>query len=581
MSQNSRTMTLADLRSQRWFGAEGQPGNHKSYRTKQMGYTSEDFQGKPVVGIINTWSDLNSCHTHFPQRVEEVKRGIWQAGGFPVELPALSVGETYVRPSTLIYRNLLAMETEEILRSHPLDGAVLMGGCDKTTPGLLMGAASMDIPVIYVPAGSMLSGHFRGQRNLGTGSSTWKALADFRAGKSDEQTWRAFGEGTARSPGTCNTMGTASTMTALADVLGMTLPGASSIPAVDSTHSQMASNAGRRIVEMVWEDLKPSRIMTRSSFLNAVAADMALSGSTNSLIHLIAMARRLDLELDLNDFAAASGKVPVLCNLQPSGQYLMEDFYYAGGLRALLRNIDQHLDLSCRNVTGGTLGEAIVDAETYEDDVIRPVSNPVYPSGGLVVIRGNLAPRGAVLKRAAAHADLLQHTGPAVVFVNFKDMLARIDDPDLEVTKDSVLVLQDAGPVGAPGMPEWGMLPIPKKLLEQGVRDMVRISDARMSGTSYGTCVLHVCPESRVGGPLALVQNGDLIRLDATNSTLDLLVPEDELSRRRALWTPPPPHYGRGYGALFSEHVLQADDGCDLDFLARTGNTPDPEARFS
>ncbi len=576
-----KKIALADLRSQRWFGASGQPGNHKSYRTKQMGYTSEDFQGKPVIGILNTWSDLNSCHTHFPQRVEEVKRGIWQAGGFPVELPALSVGETYVRPSTLIYRNLLAMDTEEILRSHPIDGAVLMGGCDKTTPALLMGAASMNIPAIFVPAGAMLSGHFRGRRNLGTGSSTWAALADFRAGKIDEKTWRAFGEGTARSPGTCNTMGTASTMTSLADVLGMTLPGASSIPAVDSTHSQMASTAGRRIVEMVWEDMRPRDVVTRASFLNAIVTDMALSGSTNSLIHLIAMARRLNIDLSLDDFSAAAEAVPVICNLQPSGKYLMEDFYYSGGLRALLSVIRDHLDLSCMTVTGRTLGEEIEGAAPYDDEVIRPLSDPVYAAGGLVVLKGNLAPRGAVLKRAAASPNLLQHTGPAIVFKNFKEMLAQIDNPDLDVTPDSVLVLQDAGPTGAPGMPEWGMLPIPKKLLEQGVRDMVRLSDARMSGTSYGTCILHVCPESRVGGPLALVKTGDLISLDTEGRSLDLLISEEEFARRRAEWVPPPPHYERGYGALFSQHVLQADEGCDLDFLAKPGDTPDPEARFS
>jgi dihydroxy-acid dehydratase len=577
----TRKIELKDLRSQAWFGASGQPGNHKSYRTKQMGFTSADFQGKPVIGILSTWSDLNSCHTHFPQRIEEIKRGIWQAGGFPAVMPTLSVGETYVRPSTLIYRNLLAMDAEEILRSHPIDGVVLLGGCDKTTPGLIMGAASMNIPAIFVPAGAMLRGHFRDNWMLGTGFSTWKALADFRAGKIDEKTWRAFGEGTSRSPGTCNTMGTASTMTSLADVLGLTLPGASSIPAVDARHSQMASNCGRRIVEMVWEDLRPKDVVTRASFLNAVIADMALSGSTNSLIHLIAMARRLGLELSLDDFARASESVPVICNVQPSGKFLMEDFYYAGGLLALLKQLESHLDLSCMTVAGTTMGENIADAEVYNDDVIRPASNPVYGAGGLVVIRGNLAPRGSVIKRAAADPKLQKHTGPAVVFRNFKDMLARIDDPDLPVTAGSVLVLQDAGPVGAPGMPEWGMLPIPKKLLEQGVRDMVRISDARMSGTSYGTCILHVCPESRVGGPLAFVRDGDLIALDVEGRTLDLLVDEAELEARRAAWTPPPPHYERGFGMLHIEHVLQADEGCDLDFLAKAGTTPDPEARFS
>ncbi|MCW5232266.1 L-arabinonate dehydratase [Verminephrobacter eiseniae] len=576
-----KKIELSQLRSQRWFGAAGQPGNHKSYRTKQMGFTSEDFQGKPVIGILSTWSDLNSCHTHFPQRIEEVKRGIWQAGGFPVVMPTLSVGETYVRPSTLIYRNLLAMDAEEILRSHPIDGAVLLGGCDKTTPGLVMAAASMNIPAIFVPAGAMLRGHWRGQQMLGTGSSTWKALADFRAGKIDEASWRSFGEGTARSPGTCNTMGTASTMTSLVDVLGLTLPGASSIPAVDARHPQMASACGRRIVEMVWEDLRPRELVTRQSFLNAVVADMALSGSTNSLIHLVAMARRLGVELSLDDFAQAGEAVPVLCNLQPSGAFLMEDFYYAGGLLALLKRIESQLDLSCLSVNGRTLGENIAGAEVYNDDVIRPQANPVYAAGGLVVLRGNLAPRGAVLKRAAADPKLLQHTGPAVVFSNFKDLLARIDDPELAVTPDSVLVLQDSGPVGAPGMPEWGMLPIPRKLLEAGVRDMVRISDARMSGTSYGTCVLHVCPESRVGGLLGLVRDGDLITLDTAGRRLDLLVDDAELEARRKVWVAPPPHYERGFGSLHIEHVLQADEGCDLDFLARPGETPDPEARFS
>ncbi|WP_454726664.1 MULTISPECIES: L-arabinonate dehydratase [Cupriavidus] len=576
-----KRIELSQLRSQRWFGAAGQPGNHKSYRTKQMGYTSEDFQGKPVIGILSTWSDLNSCHTHFPQRIEEVKRGVWQAGGFPVVMPTLSVGETYVRPSTLIYRNLLAMDAEEILRSHPIDGAVLLGGCDKTTPGLLMAAASVNLPAIFVPAGAMLRGHWRGQQMLGTGSSTWQALADYRAGKLDEKSWRQVGEGTARSPGTCNTMGTASTMTSMADALGLTLPGASSIPAVDATHSQMASTSGRRIVEMVWEDLRPKDIVTRQSFLNAVVTDMALSGSTNSLIHLVAMARRLGVELSLDDFSRASETVPVLCNLQPSGTYLMEDLFYAGGLLALLKRIASHLDLSCQTVTGRTLGENIAQAEVYNDDVIRTEENPVYGAGGLVVLRGNLAPRGAVLKRAAAEPRLLQHTGPAVVFRNFQDMLARVDDPDLPVTADSVLVLQDSGPTGAPGMPEWGMLPIPKKLLAAGVRDMVRISDARMSGTSYGTCVLHVCPESRVGGLLGLVRDGDLVRLDTEGRRLDLLVDEAEIEARRKAWVAPPPHYERGFGLLHIEHVLQADEGCDLDFLAKQGNVPDPEARFS
>ncbi len=546
-----------------------------------MGFVAEDFRDKPVIGIVTTWSDLNPCHTHFPQRVEDVKRGVWQAGGFPVVMPALSVGEAFVRPSTLIYRNLLALETEEILRSHPIDGAVLLGGCDKTTPALLMGAASMNVPAVFVPAGAMLRGHYRGDTSLGTGSSSWKALADFRAGKLDEAAWRRIGEGTARSAGVCNTMGTAATMASLAEVLGMTLPGASAIPAVDSTHAQMASRAGRRIVDMVWEDLRPRDIMTRAAFLNAVLTDMALSGSTNSLIHLIAMARRAEVALDLDDFAAASERLPVLCNVQPSGKHLMEDFFYAGGIPALLTRIASKLDLSCLTVTGQTLGDGLAGAEIFDEDVIRPMADPVYGTGGLVVLRGSLAPRGAVLKRAAADSRLLQHEGPALVFDSFADMLARIDDPELPVTADSVLVLRGAGPVGAPGMPEWGMLPIPQKLLAQGVRDMVRLSDARMSGTSYGTCVLHVCPESHVGGPLALVRDGDVIRLDTDGRRLDLLVDRVELDRRRANWAEPKPRFPRGFMGLHCAHVLQADEGCDLDFLARSGPTEEPEARFS
>jgi dihydroxy-acid dehydratase len=577
---SEKRKSLADLRSQKWFGAPGQPGNHKSYRTKQMGFTSQDFNGKPVIAIVSTWSDMNSCHTHFPQRVEEVKRGVWQAGGFPVVLPALSVGETYVRPSTLMYRNLLAMETEEILRSHPVDGAVLLGGCDKTTPALVMGAASMNIPAIFLPAGAMLRGNWRG-KILGTGSSTWKALADYRAGILDEASWRSLGEGSARSAGTCNTMGTASTMTTLVDVLGLSIPGSSSIPAVDSAHSRMASDAGRRIVEMVWEDMKPSDVVTADSLHNAIVTDMAISGSTNSLIHMIAIARRLKIDLTLDDFSALANSVPVICNLQPSGKYLMEDLYYAGGLLALLHRIEAYLRLDTRTVAGKSLGKCINHSEVYDDDVIRPLDNPVYPAGGLIVLKGNLAPRGAVLKRAAADPRLLTHVGPAVVFRNFQDMLNRIDDPDLPVTPDSVLVLQNAGPVGGPGMPEWGMLPIPKKILEMGIRDIVRISDARMSGTSYGTCVLHVCPESFVGGPMALVHDGDLIELDAEAGRLELLISDEELQNRREKWVQPTPIYPRGFGKLYSDHVLQADEGCDFDFLAIPGDIPDPEARFS
>jgi dihydroxy-acid dehydratase len=568
--------TINDLRSQRWFSAPGSVGDHKRRRIKQAGFGLADFENKPVIAILSTWSDLQPCHAHFPQRIEEVKRGVWQAGGFPVVIPVHSVSESFLRPTSMLYRNFLAMEAEEAIRAHPIDGAVLMGGCDKTGPGLVMGAASANVPSIFVPAGAMLNGRWR-QHTLGAGTSTWAAEADYRAGKISDREWLEMSEASVRSPGTCNTMGTASTMTLLIDVLGLSLPGASTIPAVDSEHMRMAGEAGRRIVEMVWEDLKPRDVVTAGSLQNAVVADMAISGSTNSLIHLIAMARRFGLALDLDSFSRASEIVPVVCNLMPAGKYLMEDFHFAGGIRALLNVIRESLDLSCRTVSGRTLGETIEGAAVHDADVIRPLDNPVYGSGALVVLKGSLAPRGAVLKRSAAADRLLQHTGPAVVFRNRQEMMRRIDDPDLEVTADSVLVLQDAGPIGAPGMPEWGMLPIPKKLLAQGVRDMVRISDARMSGTSYGACILHVSPESRAGGPLALVRDGDKIRLDAHARTLDLLVDADEMATRRAAWAAPPPHYQRGYGALFSQHVLQADEGCDFDFLAKDAVNPEPE----
>ena len=568
--------TVAELRSQRWFSGPGAVGAHKHRRIKQAGFTTEDFKDKPVIGILSTWSDFQTCHSHFPQRIEEIKRGIWQAGGFPAVIPVHSASESFLRPTSMLYRNLLAMEAEEAIRAHPIDGAVLLGGCDKTGPGLVMGAASANVPAIFVPAGAMLKGRWR-EHTLGTGSSTWAIEADHRAGKISSREWTEMSEATVRSTGTCNTMGTASTMTTLIDVLGLSLPGASTIPASDAAHGRMASQAGRRIVEMVWEDLQPSDIVTSASLQNAIVADMAISGSTNSLIHLIAMARRCGHDLPLDSFSAASDSVPVICNLMPAGKYLMEDLHFAGGLMAVLDVIRDKLDLSCVTANGRTLGENIAGAAVSDADVIRSLDNPIYATGAIIVLKGSLAPRGAVLKRSAADPNLLDHVGPAVVFRNLEDMTHRIDDPGLEVTKDSVLVLQDAGPVGAPGMPEWGMLPIPKKLLKEGVRDMVRISDGRMSGTSYGTCVLHVCPESRVGGPLALVRDGDMIRLDVASRRLDLLVDEAEMASRRSAWTAPPAHYVRGYGAMFAGHVLQADEGCDFDFLARGGFNPEPE----
>ena len=565
-----------DLRSHRWYGVRDlRSFTHRS-RTAQMGYTHADFAGKPVIAILNTWSDINPCHQHFKQRVEDVKRGIYQAGGFPVELPVMTLSEVFQKPTTMMYRNFLAMEVEETLRSYPADAAVLMGGCDKTTPAMIMGATSMNLPAIYMPGGPMLRGNWRGE-TLGSGSDTWKYWAELRAGKISECDWREIEQGIARSPGHCMTMGTASTMTSAAEALGWTLPGASSIPAVDSRHAAMAADTGRRIVEMAWEDLKPSDLMTEASFRNSVTAVLAIGGSTNAAIHLIAMAGRAGIKLDLDDFDALARRTPLLANIRPSGEYLMEDLYYAGGLPALLKTLGELIDGRAATVNGHSIGENIADAKVFNDDVIRGLDTALTKSDTLAVLRGNLAPDGAVIKPPAAEARLHRHTGPAVAFADYNDMAARIDDPDLNVDENSVLVLKHAGPLGAPGMPEWGQLPIPKKLLARGVRDMVRISDARMSGTSYGACVLHVAPESFVGGPLALVQDGDLIELDVPARRLTLHVDDAELARRRAAWRTPAPKYRRGYGALYIQHMTQANEGCDFDFLARGADTPDPE----
>jgi dihydroxy-acid dehydratase len=555
-----------ELRSHRWYGVNDlRSFGHRS-RTAQMGYLASDYAGKPVIAIVNTWSDINPCHSHFKQRVEEVKRGIWQAGGFPVEIPAMTLAETFQKPTTMLYRNLLAMETEEILRSYPADGCVLMGGCDKTTPALIMGAISMNLPTIFLPAGPMLRGDWNGVV-LGSGSDTWKYWAELRCGNITQEEWSGVENGIARSAGHCMTMGTASTMTSATEVLGLTLPGFSSIPAPDSRHAQMATQTGKRIVDMVWEDLKPSDVLTEASFDNAVTTVLALSGSSNSVVHLIAMARRAGLTLDLDRFDAIARRTPVLANIRPAGKYLMEDFFYAGGLRALLVQLGDLIDGSTLNVNGSTLAENIKGAKVFNADVIRSRAEPLVESDGLVVLYGNLAPRGAVMKPPAAEPALLSHTGRAVVFSSYEDMSRRVDDPDLDVDASSVLVLQNAGPLGGPGMPEWGQLPIPKKLLEAGVRDMLRISDARMSGTSYGACVLHVTPEAFVGGPLAFVRDGDLIQLDVAARTLSLLVSDEELETRRAAWVAPQPKFERGFGLLYSHHVLQADLGCDFDFL--------------
>ena len=565
-----------ELRSHRWYGVKDMRSFGHRSRTAQMGYNRSDYLGKPVIAIINTWSDINPCHSHFKQRVEEVKRGIWQAGGFPVEMPAISLSEPFQKPTTMLYRNLLAMETEELLRSYPADGCVLMGGCDKTTPALVMGALSMNLPAIFMPAGPMLRGDFQG-KFLGSGSDTWKYWAELRAGNITEDEWQGVEDGIARSPGHCMTMGTASTMTSAMEALGLTLPGAASIPAPDSRHAQMATQTGKRIVEMVWEDLKPLDIVDAKAFDNAVTTVLALGGSTNSLVHLVALARRAGVPLDIDRFDALSRTTPVLANVRPAGKYLMEDFYYAGGLPALLAALGDLIDGSRPTVNGATLGENIAGAKAWNDDVIRPRSNPLVERDGLAVLRGNLAPDGAVIKPPAMEARLQKHVGRAVVFRNYDDMAARIDDPALDIDAECVIVLQNAGPQGAPGMPEWGQLPIPQKLLKQGVRDMVRISDARMSGTSYGACVLHVTPESYVGGPLALVRDGDRIELDVPGRKLQLLVDDAELARRRAQWKMPRPAFTRGFGTLYLRHVTQADKGCDFDFLEGGAATPEPE----
>ncbi|MDA7948396.1 MAG: L-arabinonate dehydratase [Hyphomicrobiaceae bacterium] len=571
---NKKKKSYEEFRSCRWYGVDDlRAFGHRS-RTMQMGYDAQDWSGKPIIGIINTWSDISHCHIHFKDRVEHVKRGILQAGGFPIELPAISLAEPIVKPTTMLYRNFLAMETEELLRSHPVDACVLMGGCDKTTPGLLMGAISMDLPTIFFPAGPMLRGNWKG-KPLGSGSDTWKYYDELRAGRITEDDWREVEEGIARSFGHCMTMGTASTMTSIAESLGLILPGGASIPAPDANHIRLATQTGRRIVEMAWEDLRPSNVLSRSSFGNAIAAAMAMGCSTNAIIHVIAIARRAGFDISLDDFDRIGRDVPVIANIRPNGDtYLMEDFYYAGGLKAMLKRIETFLDRKARTVNGKTIGENIAHAEVYNDDVIRPLDNPIYPSGALVVLKGNLAPEGCVMKVSAMDDRFLKHTGPALVFDDYPSMKAAINDENIDATEDTVLILRNAGPKGGPGMPEWGMLPVPTKLVKQGVRDMLRMSDARMSGTSYGACILHIAPESYVGGGLALVQTGDLISVDVENRSIAMEVDDAELESRRAEWTPPPPRFERGYGFMFSQHIEQAPDGCDFDFLKTDYGAP-------
>lgn len=565
-----------ELRSHRWFGPDDlRSFGHRS-RTKQMGYDTEDFAGKPVIGILNTWSDLNTCHTHLRERAEQVKRGVYQAGGFPVEVPVMSLGEQFMKPTTMFYRNMTAMEVEETLRCHPLDGAVLLGGCDKTVPAMLMGAFTMNLPCIFLPAGPMLKGRWRAE-TLGSGSDVWKYWAERCAGKLSCDAWCEIEDGIARSPGTCMTMGTASTMAAVVEALGFIPTGAATLPAVHSAHARMAAQCGRRIVDMVWEDLKPSDILTRESFLNAITTLMAISGSTNAIVHIIAMAGRAGIKITLEDFDAIARRTPVLANIRPAGKFLMEDFHDAGGIPGLLSRLGDLIHPECLTISGKTLGETVKGAEVFSDEVIVPREKPLAAEGGMAVLTGNLAPDGCVIKHTAMEPRFLKHTGPALVFKDYPDLKARIDLEDLPVTADSIIVLQNAGPIGAPGMPEWGMLPIPKKLLKAGIRDMVRLSDARMSGTSYGACVLHIAPEAAIGGPLALVKDGDLIELDVAGRRIHWHVADDEIARRRAAWKPAEPRFARGYGKLFSEQVTQANEGCDFKFLHHGPPTPEPD----
>lgn len=559
--------TVSALRSARWFAPDDLRSSGHRSRLMQMGYDEKDWGKKPIIAILNTWSDLNACHAHFKHRVEDVKRGVLQGGGFPVELPVQSLSESALKPTSMLYRNFLAMEAEELLRSHPVDGVVLMGGCDKTTPALVMGAISAGFPMIFLPAGPMLRGNYKGEY-LGSGSDAWKYWDERRAGTITDEQWTGVEEGIARSYGHCMTFGTASTMTAIAESMGLTLPGASSIPAADANHIRMSTRCGRRIVDMVFEDLTPDKIINRQSVDNAVAVAMATGCSTNAVVHLIAMARRAGVPLTLDELDAAGRTMPVIANIRPSGkQYLMEDFYYAGGLRALMAQMRDRLDLDVMTVSGFKLGDTLEGAEVYNDDVIRPLSNPIYHEGSLAVLRGNLAPNGCVIKPSACEERLRVHEGPALVFDSYPEMKKAVEDENLDVTADHIMVLRNAGPKGGPGMPEWGMLPIPKKLIKQGIRDMLRISDSRMSGTSYGACILHVAPESHVGGPLALVRTGDIIRIDVPNRSIDMLVDEETLARRRAEWVAPADKFERGYGWMFSKHITQADDGCDFDFL--------------
>ena len=563
------------LRSTEWFGKADKDGFAYRSWMKNQGIPDDHFDGRPVIGICNTWSELTPCNAHFRDIAERVKRGVLEAGGFPVEFPVTSTGETLMRPTTMLFRNLVSMDVEECIRGYPIDGVVLLVGCDKTTPALLMGAASCDLPTLALSGGPMLNGVYRGER-IGSGTHVWKFDAMVKAGEMTLEDFMGAEACNARSPGHCMTMGTASTMASMVEALGIGLPTNAAIPAVDSRRKVLAQMVGRRIVDMVHEDMRMSQILTRQAFENAVRTNGAIGGSTNAVVHLLAIAGRLGVDLSLDDWHALGEDVPCLVNLMPSGEYLMEDFYYAGGLPVVLRELGENglLHKDAPTVNGRTIWENVEYAECFDRKVIHSFGTPFKEQGGIVVLRGNLAPNGAVLKPSAASPELMKHRGRAVVFETIEDYNARIDDPALDIDETCVMVLKNCGPKGYPGMAEVGNMALPAKLLKQGITDMVRISDARMSGTAYGTVVLHTAPEAAAGGPLALVRDGDEIELNVATGLLHLDVPDDELERRMANWSPPKPHFPRGYVHLYVNHVLQADRGCDLDFLVGSSGAP-------
>jgi len=559
-------MDPTKLRSYSWFNGKEYYNFSRRANIRALGLSRQAFHGKPVVGICNSFSELNNCNAHLRQVADAVKRGVWAAGGFPLEFPVISLGEQYMKPTTMLFRNLMAMDVEESVRANPLDGVVMLCGCDKTTPAMLMGAASADVPALILTGGPTLSGNYKG-RTIGQGTDGRKIFDLYRTGEVSPEELEEIEGCMVRSAGHCTVMGTASTMAIIAEALGMSLPGSAAIPAPDSRRLAMAEMAGRRMVEMIAEGLKPSRILTREAFANAVTVDMAIGGSTNAVVHLLAIAGRTPHKLTLDDFDAISRRTPFLVNVRPSGQHMMEEFFYAGGVPAVMRELLPQLHGGALTVNGRTVAENVAEAPNHNSDVIRPAANPLHAEGGTVVLRGNLSPNGAVFKQTAASPHLCKHTGPAYVFETYQQMHDTIDSMDLPIDANTVLVMKGCGPHGAPGFPEWGHIPMPKVLLAQGVSDCVRISDARMSGTSFGTVVLHISPESAIGGPLAIVETGDLITLDVEARQLHLHLSEEEIARRLTAWKPAPPHFTRGYGKLFLSHVTQAHLGCDFDFL--------------